>query len=92
MEQKSKYMVIYTFYDNSIEVLYFDTLKEVIEYIDLTEKILNEVERKQKTKVYEIDDTFAYGMKYKNTRIGQATKAELDELRKENSKDEIVGC
>lgn len=92
MEQKSKYMVIYTFYDNSIEVLYFDTLKEVIEYIDLTEKILNEDERKQKTKVYEIDDTFAYGMKYKNTRIGQATKAELDELRKENSKDEIVGC
>lgn len=92
MEQKSKYMVIYTFYDNSIEVLYFDTLNEVIEYIELTDKILNEVERKQKTKVYEIDDTFAYGMKYKNTRIGQATKAELDELRKENSKDEIVGC
>ena len=90
MEQKSKYMIIYTFYDNSIEVLYFDTLKEVIEYIDLTDKILNVVKRKQKMKVYEIDDTFAYGMKYKNTEIGQATKAELDELRKENSKDEIA--
>jgi len=90
MEQRSKYMVIYTFYDNSIEVLYFDTINEVIEYLELADKILNEVERKQKTKVYEIDDTFAYGMKYKNTEIGQATKAELDELRKENSKNEIA--
>lgn len=90
MEQRSKYMIIYTFYNNSIEVLYFDTINEVIEYLELTDKILNEVERKQKTKVYEIDDTFAYGMKYKNTEIGQATKVELDELRKENSKNEIA--
>lgn len=85
MKQENKYMIIYTFYDDSIELLYFDTLGKVLEYIKQTDKNLNITERKHKVKVYKVDNVI-----YKDTGIGQATRKELAELRKENLENEIA--
>lgn len=88
MEQKSKYIIIYKWCDGSIEILHFNELSAVLDYVEMTDNNFKAVERKHKIKVYEYNEYIDIYDIYKDTGIGQATKKELAELRKENPKNE----